>query len=128
MAMTPKVSLWDNSTHGLDASTSVRFGNSLRVYTKSGKNIAIAALYQASDDLVSLFDKITLLHEGRQIFFGTVSEAENYFTSLGFMRHDHQSIAEFLVAVTDPAIRVTKVGWEDRVPRSVDDFAKCWKA
>jgi ABC-type multidrug transport system ATPase subunit len=127
MAMNAKVSLWDNSTQGLDASTSVRFGKSLYIYTHTGRNIAVAALYQASDDLVNLFDKITLLHQGRQIFFGTIDEAKDYFISLGFEWAKRQNIAEFLVAVTDPNVRVTKEGWDDRVPRSVEDFVKCWR-
>ena len=127
MAMTAKVSLWDNSTQGLDASTSIRFGKTLRNYTQSGHNIAVAALYQASDDLANLFDKVTLLHQGRQIFFGTIGEAKDYFISLGFVLVKRQSISEFLVAVTDPSIRVTREGWEDRVPRSAEDFVRQWK-
>jgi ATP-binding cassette subfamily G (WHITE) protein 2 (SNQ2) len=123
-----KVSLWDNSTQGLDSSTSIRFGKSLRVYVESGRNIAVAALYQASDDLVNLFDKVTILSEGRQIFFGTIQEAQDYFTSLGFIWTERQSLSEFFIAVTDPNLRVVKDGWEDRVPRSIDDFVTCWKA
>ncbi|KAH9212020.1 P-loop containing nucleoside triphosphate hydrolase protein, partial [Leptodontidium sp. 2 PMI_412] len=122
-----KVSLWDNSTQGLDASTSIRFGKSLQVYTKSGKNIAIAALYQASDDLLRLFDKVTLLSEGQQIFFGTITDAQDHLMSLGFIWPERQSMSEFFIAVTDRDLRVTKEGWEDRVPRSVGDFVKCWK-
>jgi ABC-type multidrug transport system ATPase subunit len=128
MSTNAKISLWDNSTQGLDASTSIRFGKSLQVYTKAGKNITVAALYQASDDLVNLFDKVTILSEGCQIFFGTIPEGQAYFTSLGFIWPKRQSLSEFFIAVTDRNLRVTKDGWEDRVPRSVEDFVKCWKA
>jgi ABC-type multidrug transport system ATPase subunit len=31
-----------------------------------------------------LFDKVTVLYEGRQIFFGQTSEARTYFEELGF--------------------------------------------
>lgn len=31
-----------------------------------------------------LFDKVTVLYEGRQIFFGQISEAHAYFEELGF--------------------------------------------
>lgn len=127
MATAAKVSLWDNSTHGLDASTSVRFGKSLREYTQSGRRIAMAALYQASDDLVNLFDKVTVLHQGHQVFFGTIDEAKEYFSSLGFQILKRQSITEFLIGVTDPSLSMAKEGWEYRVPRTVDDFDKCWK-
>lgn len=31
-----------------------------------------------------MFDRVTLLYEGRQIFFGHITEAKGYFESLGF--------------------------------------------
>lgn len=31
-----------------------------------------------------LFDQVTVLYEGRQIFFGQTSEARTYFEELGF--------------------------------------------
>jgi len=127
MSTNAKVTLWDNSTQGLDSTTSFRFGNSLQSYTKSGRNIAIAALYQASDDLANLFDKVTLLQDGHQIFFGTIQETDEYLSSLGFIWPERQSMCEFFVSVTDPNLKVTKEGWEDKVPRSVEDFVKCWK-
>lgn len=127
MSTNAKITLWDNSTQGLDATTSVRFGKSLQAYSRYGHNISIAALYQASDDLVELFDKITLLHKGHQIFFGTIPEALEYLGELGFVWPDRQSLTEYLVAVTDKDLRATKAEWEDRVPRSVDDWVRCWK-
>jgi len=127
MSTNAKISLWDNSTQGLDAATSIRFGNSLQAYTKHGRNFAIAALYQASDDLVHLFDKVTILYEGRQVFFGNVNDAGEYFISLGFRWVERQSLSEFLISVTDANVRTAMEGWEDRVPRGPDDFVKCWK-
>lgn len=127
MSTNAKVSLWDNSTQGLDSTTAVRFGQALQRYARAGHNIAIAALYQASDDLVNLFDKVTLVHQGRQIFFGTISEAQEYLDSLGFEWSDRQSLSEFLISVTDPDVRITKEGWEERVPRAIEDWEKCWK-
>ena len=127
MSTNAKVTLWDNSTQGLDASTSIKFGKSLQVYSRLGKNIAVAALYQASDDLLNLFDKVTILAEGRQIFFGAIQDAQEYFSSLGFELPERQSLSEFFVAITNQNLRKTKDGWEDRVPKGVEDFVKCWK-
>lgn len=127
MSTNAKVSLWDNSTQGLDSTTAVRFGKALQRYARAGHNIAVAALYQASDDLVNLFDKVTLLHQGRQIFFGTISEAQDYLESLGFVWSDRQSLSEFLISVTDLDVRITKEGWEERVPRAIEDWERRWK-
>jgi ATP-binding cassette subfamily G (WHITE) protein 2 (SNQ2) len=122
-----KISLWDNSTQGLDATNSLRFGKALSTYVKSGQNIALAALYQASDDLVNMFDKIILLHEGRQIFFGTVQEARLYLEDLGFVWDNRQSLSEFLIACTDLEDRFTREGWENKVPRTLEDWERCWR-
>jgi ABC-type multidrug transport system ATPase subunit len=32
-----------------------------------------------------MFDRVTLLCEGRQIFFGHITEAKGYFENLGFI-------------------------------------------
>ena len=74
-----------------------------------------------------MFDKIILLHEGRQIFFGTVQEATLYLEGLGFVWDDRQSLSEFLIACTDFEDRFTKEGWENKVPRTLEDWKRCWR-
>src|SRR5687767_4348909 len=72
------------------------------------------------------FDKVTLLYQGRQIFFGPVEEAEKYFKDLGFERPDRATTPDFLTSLTHPAERVIRQGWEARVPQSPDEFAAAW--
>ena len=90
--------------------------------------MAIATLYQASDDIYGVFDKVMLLYDGRQIFFGLTSTAQAYFVNLGFVRSPRSSMADFLCSITNPAERIVKLGWESRVPRIPDDFARVWRA
>jgi ABC-type multidrug transport system ATPase subunit len=33
---------------------------------------------------MQLFDRVTLIYEGRQIFYGSTSDAKGYFETLGF--------------------------------------------
>jgi len=74
-----------------------------------------------------MFDKIILLHEGRQIFFGTVQEARLYLEDLGFVWDDRQSLSEFLIACTDLEDRFRREGWENKVPRTLEDWERCWR-
>jgi len=74
-----------------------------------------------------MFDKIILLREGRQIFFGTVQEARLYLEDLGFVWDDRQSLGEFLIACTDFEDRLTREGWENKVPRTLEDWERCWR-
>jgi ABC-type multidrug transport system ATPase subunit len=75
---------------------------------------------------VQQFDKVTLLYEGRQIYFGPVGSAATYFQELGFEKPERATIADFLTSLTNPAERVIRDGHEDRVPRSAEEFANTW--
>ncbi|OAP58970.1 hypothetical protein AYL99_06267 [Fonsecaea erecta] len=126
-AMRASVTMWDNPTHGLDSSTSQEFIQTIRAMTKTFRQTAVVALYQGGETLTQEFDRVTLLYQGRQIFFGTVADAKHYFEDMGFECHPHQTTADFLTAISDPTARKPRAGWEARVPRSPDDFVKLWK-
>jgi ATP-binding cassette subfamily G (WHITE) protein 2 (PDR) len=74
-----------------------------------------------------LFDKVTVLYEGRQIFFGPAKHARNYFERIGFECPATQTTPDFLTSMTSPSERRVRAGFENTTPRTSDDFAKCWK-
>ena len=74
-----------------------------------------------------LFDKVTVLYEGRQIYFGPAKHARNYFERIGFECPATQTTPDFLTSMTSPSERRVRTGFENTTPRTSDDFAKCWK-
>ncbi|KUI58463.1 ABC transporter CDR4 [Cytospora mali] len=118
---------WDNSTRGLDSSTAQRFIKLLRKSTTALGSTTIMSIYQASEEMYYNFDKVTLLYEGRQIYFGPVGLAADYFHSLGFAKPSRATTADFLTSLTNPAERIIRDGFEDRAPRSPDEFAVAWR-
>ena len=50
--------------------------------------------------LTLVFDKVTVLYEGRQIYFGRGEAAKQYFIEQGWECLDRQTTADFLTAVT----------------------------
>lgn len=64
------VQCWDNSTRGLDSATALEFAKSLKIDAKLGGSSIFVSLYQTSQDAYDLFDKVTVLYLGRQIYFG----------------------------------------------------------
>ena len=68
-----------------------------------------------------------LLYEGRQIYFGSKDAAKEYFVNLGFDCLDRQTTADFLTSLTNPAERLIRPGFENRVPRNSTEFAKIWE-
>lgn len=70
---------------------------------------------------------MTVLYEGRQIYFGPINEAKEFFTNMGFECPERQTTADFLTSLTSPSERIVKPGYENKVPRTPDEFAAAWK-
>ena len=71
---------------------------------------------------------MTLLHQGHQVFFGTLEESKSYFEGLGFVCGPRQTISEFLVTVTDPKACLVRADFRHKVPRTAIEFSKTWRA
>ena len=113
-----------SATRGLDSSTALEFATALRTATDiRGVTTAFAA-YQASESVCNLFDKVCLIYEGRMVYFGPRNLARQYFVDLGFEPANRQTTPDFLVAVTNPNARTIRSGFENRAPRTADDFAR----
>ncbi|KAI9806551.1 MAG: hypothetical protein M1833_003738 [Piccolia ochrophora] len=118
---------WDNSTRGLDASTALEYVESLRTLTNMADVSTLVALYQAGESLYDLFDKVLLIDEGRCAYFGSTTDAKAYFEGLGFTCPARWTTADFLTSVTDQHERQIREGWEDRIPRTPDQFEDAYK-
>ncbi|KAJ7176335.1 ABC-2 type transporter-domain-containing protein [Mycena crocata] len=118
---------WDNSTRGLDSATALDFIRTLRLSSQVTGATCCVAIYQASQNAYDLFDKVIVLYEGRQIYFGSTSTAKEFWTSRGFECPARQTTGDFLTSLTNSAERIVKPGWEYRVPRTPDEFARVWR-
>ncbi|OAV90720.1 hypothetical protein PTTG_00050 [Puccinia triticina 1-1 BBBD Race 1] len=115
----------DNATAGLDSANSYHLIKSLKEWCKVDRTSAAIGLRQASDGLYSLFDKVSVLHDGHQIYFGPTAEAVGYFEELGFLHTPNQPIADFLCSVTDPSTAKARQGAQ--IPRSPAEFVAAFK-
>jgi ATP-binding cassette subfamily G (WHITE) protein 2 (PDR) len=119
---------WDNSTRGLDSANAVEFCKTLRLQTEMSDTTALVSIYQAPQAAYDIFDKAVVLYEGRQIYFGSAKTAKQYFIDLGFECPPRQTVPDFLTSMTSPQERIIRKGFEDRAPRTPDEFAAAWKA
>ncbi|KAJ8132750.1 hypothetical protein O1611_g874 [Lasiodiplodia mahajangana] len=127
MATEASVQCWDNSTRGLDASNAFDFAKVLRRVTDEQSKTMIATLYQAGNGIYNQFDKVLVLAEGREIYFGPTSEAKAYFESLGFECPPNGNIADFLTSVTVATERVMLPGFETTAPKTAQEFEQTYK-
>ncbi|KAL8945038.1 MAG: hypothetical protein Q9216_000022 [Gyalolechia sp. 2 TL-2023] len=118
---------WDNSTRGLDSATALKFVRTLRTSTELTGATAIVTLYQASQSIYDVFDKVAVLYEGRQIYFGDIHAAKTFFVNLGFECPPRQTTADFLTSLTNPAERIVRKGFEGKTPYTPDEFAAIWQ-
>ncbi|OQD77479.1 hypothetical protein PENDEC_c002G04133 [Penicillium decumbens] len=118
---------WDNSTRGLDSANALEFCKNLRLMSDYAGTTACVAIYQASQSAYDVFDKVVVLYEGQQIYFGPTGEARDFFTTMGFDCPSRQTTADFLTSLTSPAERRVKPGYEARVPRTPQEFAQRWQ-
>ncbi|KAK6884936.1 Opaque-specific ABC transporter CDR3 [Candida tropicalis] len=121
------IQCWDNSTRGLDAATALEFISSLKTSASILNDTPMIAIYQCSQDAYDLFDKVIVMYEGYQIFFGSSQRAASYFKKMGYICQDRQTVPDFLTSITNPAERIIKPGYERIVPRTPKEFYRYWR-
>lgn len=111
----------------MDSATALEFVKTLRISTELTGATAIVAIYQASQSIYDIFDKVAVLYEGRQIYFGEKNAAKAFFINMGFECPTRQTTADFLTSITSPAERLPRPGFENKVPQTPDEFAAAWE-
>ncbi|KAH9455848.1 hypothetical protein KEM48_003490 [Puccinia striiformis f. sp. tritici PST-130] len=117
----------DNATAGLDSANSYQLIKSLKEWCKVDRTSAVIGLRQAGDGLYNLFDKVSVLYEGHQIYFGPTSEAVQYFKELGFIQTANQPIADFLCSVTDPSTARRQSDAPNDIPQTPAEFVAAFR-
>lgn len=95
LASRASVYCWDNATRGLDASTALEYSHAIRAATNFLGNVGYVAIYQAGENIYEVFDKVTVMYSGRQVFFGPVERAKAYFEEMGWYCPPRQSTPSF---------------------------------
>ena len=121
MATRASVFCWDNSTRGLDASTALQYTKVIRAMTDAVGLSSVVTLYQAGNGIYDLFDKVLVLDEGKEMFYGPMDEARPFMESLGFYCDPSANVADYLTGVTVPTERHIRPEFENRFPRSPEE-------
>lgn len=87
----------------------------------------VATFYQAGNGIFDLFDKVLVLCEGREIYYGPTSLARGYFEDMGFVCTEGANVADFLTSVAVPTERIVREGFEHMVPNLPEEFEERYK-
>lgn len=121
------LSLWDNSTRGLDAGTALDFVTCLRTAADITLSSSVVSIYQASQAIFDCFDLVMVLYQGRQIYYSPQSRAKSYFEEMGYMCPERMTTGDFVTSVTNPKERRTRPGLDLRLLKTAEDFHSYWK-
>ncbi|ATY64183.1 ABC multidrug [Cordyceps militaris] len=128
LASKGSVFCWDNSTRGLDASSALDYVKAIRAMTDVLGLASIVTLYQAGNGIYNLFDKVLILDEGKETFYGTLSEARPFMEGLGFICEPGANVADYLTGVTIPTERKVRPEKRNTFPRTAASIRDAYEA
>ncbi|XP_006806132.1 broad substrate specificity ATP-binding cassette transporter ABCG2-like [Neolamprologus brichardi] len=94
----PPVLFLDEPTTGLDASTANSVLLLLKRMANNGRTI-ILSIHQPRYTIYRLFDSLTLLVNGHQVYHGPARSALEYFSDIGYTCEPHNNPADFFLDV-----------------------------
>lgn len=127
LATRGSVFCWDNSTRGLDASTALEWTKAIRAMTDTLGLSTIVTLYQAGNGIYELFDKVLVLDEGEQVYYGPRARARPFMEEAGFVCREGSNVADFLTGVTVPTERRVREGYESHFPRNKETLREAYE-
>ncbi|XP_041820681.1 broad substrate specificity ATP-binding cassette transporter ABCG2-like [Chelmon rostratus] len=94
----PSVLFLDEPTTGLDANTANSVLLLLKRMANHGRTI-ILSIHQPRYSIYRLFDSLTLLVNGKQVYHGLAQRAVEYFSDIGYTCEPHNNPADFFLDV-----------------------------
>ena len=91
LVINPALLFLDEPTSGLDSFIAFNIIQSLQKLVKSEQRTVLMTIHQPRETIVELFDKIMLLSQGQEIFFGNIKDALLYFEEMGYPCPDNSN-------------------------------------
>ncbi|KAM0272257.1 hypothetical protein ACHAQH_008754 [Verticillium albo-atrum] len=107
---------------GVHASNALEFVKVLRHGANEQQRSIVATLYQAGNSIYAQFDKVVVLAEGREIYYGPAQDAKKYFEDMGFECAPGANTADFLTSVVVDTERSIKSEFKNMVPHAAPEF------
>ncbi|EIN10088.1 hypothetical protein PUNSTDRAFT_102090 [Punctularia strigosozonata HHB-11173 SS5] len=105
LVTSPSILFLDEPTSGLDAYNAFNVIESLVRLARDYKRTIVFTIHQPRSNIVSLFDQLVLLGQGRLVYAGEMTKCHEYFASIGHPCPPGFNIADFLIDLTSQAAR-----------------------
>lgn len=91
LAINAALVCYDNSIRGLDSAVALRYFEVMRELSRATGMTNIVTVYQASQPMYELVDRVIVLMEGFCVFSGRADDAEAYFLAQGWHKEPRQT-------------------------------------
>ena len=112
----------DEPTSGLDSASSYYIIKAIKEIAKKNNLIIILTIHQPCPNVFNFLDKIMVLGNGRNLFFGHRIKLKDYFKSLGYFKPMYES-------VTDYVLDLININFGDRYVKEkrIEEFGRQWE-
>ncbi|XP_076581084.1 broad substrate specificity ATP-binding cassette transporter ABCG2-like [Chaetodon auriga] len=108
----PPVLFLDEPTTGLDSNTANSVLLLLKRMANHGRTI-ILSIHQPRYSIYRLFDSLTLLVNGKQVFHGPAQRALEYFSDIGYTCEPHNNPADFFLDIINGDLMANALSGDD---------------
>ncbi|KAG8748122.1 hypothetical protein FRC10_008855 [Ceratobasidium sp. 414] len=100
LVTSPSILFLDEPTSGLDAYNAFNVVESLVALARDFKRTVIFTIHQPRSNIVSMFDQLILLAQGRVVYSGEYAKCQAYFEGIGHACPPGFNIADYLIDLT----------------------------
>uniref|UniRef100_UPI0037E7A561 broad substrate specificity ATP-binding cassette transporter ABCG2-like n=1 Tax=Semicossyphus pulcher TaxID=241346 RepID=UPI0037E7A561 len=119
----PSVLFLDEPTTGLDASTANSVLLLLKRMANNGRTI-ILSIHQPRYSIYRLFDSLTLLVNGKQVYHAPAQSALDYFSDIGYTCETHNNPADFFLDIINGDSTAVALNSTDKEDPDSDSASK----
>ncbi|CAE7391918.1 ABCG23, partial [Symbiodinium microadriaticum] len=99
----PSILLLDEPTTGLDSTAAYSIVRYLSTVAKATKVAVIMTIHQPSALVFDMLDDLLLLEKGKLVYGGSIEDAAEYFTSIGYSNPDRINPADYYLDLVQDA-------------------------
>ena len=121
----PAVLFLDEPTSGLDSFQAQSVMEAMKAMAENNR-LVISVIHQPRSSIYNMFDRLLLLSEGKQMFFGYASEAVAYFSAAGYPCPSHFNPSDYFLDILSPDTRSAEL--EEQSFKRIDQFAELFIA
>ncbi|KAF8456119.1 ABC-2 type transporter-domain-containing protein [Kalaharituber pfeilii] len=121
LVTSPKLMFLDEPTSGLDSHSAYNVISTVRDVARQGVAVMVT-IHQPAYELFSMFDKVLLLSQGRVAFHGTIPDAVNYFSRIGYPVPQGANAADHFISMLTESASAT----DEKIKNRVSDILDAW--